>query len=141
MIYHDGYCDFKGLEKTVRKTCKILREHRDEFDVLIVQGVSGQAVGFPVALRLRVPLVVLRKNNEDCHSTPGEMINRSVVRGARVLFLDDFISSGSTRDRCLRAVRESGGQLVGSCTYRRGLFTTDLNLTYENERYSDALPV
>jgi len=122
MIYHSGGQDFQGLEHAVRKTCANLREQLDMFDSIIVQGISGQCVGFIVALRLKKPILVLRKAYEDCHDvessdSPPTLINKHAM-GRRVLFLDDFVSNGRTYGRCAEAVKAHGGLLVGIYEYR-----------------------
>lgn len=126
MIYHDGSSDFHGLERVVRQTTADLREIRDEFDAIIVTGVSGLVVGSPVALRLRKPLLVLRKpsTEEESHGYGNELLNWAAVRGTerRVVFLDDFISMGDTFHRCVDAVENirTKGQLVAEYTYKHG---------------------
>jgi adenine/guanine phosphoribosyltransferase-like PRPP-binding protein len=98
--------------------------------------VSGQCVGFPLALRLKVPIAVLRKQGEDCHALQGTLINRQAVTGKRVLFVDDFIATGETRDRCREAVATAGGELVGSFTYRRGKFSLDPEIKYDDVNHA-----
>jgi adenine/guanine phosphoribosyltransferase-like PRPP-binding protein len=119
MIYHNGGNNFNGLEQEVRKTCANLRPHLDKFDSIVVQGVSGQCVGFPVALRLNKPILVLRKADEDTHSYAGGSLINANASGKRVLFLDDFVSSGDTFERCKTAVEASRGGpfIVGSYQY------------------------
>lgn len=117
MIYHDGSHDFDGLDEVVNRVVEKLRRHRGKFDAIIVTGLSGQCVGFPAALRLKKPLVVLRRDNDPAHGSYVPMVNEQYARG-RVLFLDDFISAGSTRTRCDTAVRDMHGQLVGQYLYR-----------------------
>lgn len=124
MIYHDGNSDFHGLEAAVRKTTADLREIQDEFDAIVVTGVSGLVVGSPVALRLRKPLLVLRKahSEEASHGLSGELLNWQALRGTekRVVFLDDFISAGDTFRRCRSAVEGiARGVLVAEYTYKR----------------------
>lgn len=117
MIYHDGGDDFNGLDKAVRKAYAELKGRRDEFDSIVVTGVSGQAVGFPLALKLKKPIVVLRKDGEDSHSGPGFVNGRNM--GQRVLFLDDFISDRGTFERCKNAVEQKGtARIVASYLYR-----------------------
>jgi orotate phosphoribosyltransferase len=110
MIYHakndrfaEDYGSFRDLAETVQETVAALRPNVRFFDSIIVTGVSGMAVGFPVALALKVPVTVLRKEDEDSHGSKGEIVGRSDL-GERVLFLDDFVSNGTTRARVIRAV-------------------------------------
>jgi adenine/guanine phosphoribosyltransferase-like PRPP-binding protein len=103
----DAHGNLDDLEAAVRKTTKYLREHSEKFDFIAVRGMSGVLVGAPVALRLRKPLVVVRKPGEDQHSY-GKLVNGKHATG-RYVFLDDFISGGGTRD----AVK----QALAKCTY------------------------
>lgn len=129
MIYHnttgdgpyDGY-DLNGFAETVSQTVSALRSQRREFDAIVVQGLSGIVVGAPVALRLRKPLVILRKETDDPHqqrweTTHYKWINETKL-GRRALFLDDFISGGSTLRRVEDAVTSRGAQLVAKYLYR-----------------------
>lgn len=113
MIYHTtdtsdstaDYNSFRDLAKTVRASVEKIAPHVADFDSIIVTGVSGAAVGFPVALALGVPIAVLRKGTEDTHGSPGEIVGRGDL-GERVLFLDDFVSQGTTRATVIRAVEK-----------------------------------
>jgi hypothetical protein len=100
MIYDDYSLD--NLAVTVRTTCAHLRDYATEFDSLAVQGMSGVLVGSPVALRLRKPLVIVRKENDNRHASE-DIINYGRV-GAAWLFLDDFIDSGATQRRVYDAL-------------------------------------
>jgi adenine/guanine phosphoribosyltransferase-like PRPP-binding protein len=43
---------------------------------------------------------------------------RSLGKGKRVLFLDDFVSMGDTRDRILDAIEGEGGEYIGTYQYK-----------------------
>jgi hypothetical protein len=120
MIYNgtDGLGD---LEKIVRKTCKVLRQHLDEFDVIVVQGMSGVIVGAPVSLRLKKPLVVVRKEfeNTQCHSSD-PIVNSNALRergGIRWVFLDDFTCMGVTRSRCAAMLKQEASVMFDAPAY------------------------
>lgn len=123
MIYHstdpDGrtYSTLEDLALTVRNATEDLRPHRKEFDSIVVTGVSGLVVGAPVALRLRKPLVILRKASDDSHSGRHENIKNV---GDRALFLDDFVSGGATQRRVLDAIDRhgAGARVVARYVYR-----------------------
>lgn len=128
MIYHTAKRDdwnspvnnLDGLDAEVRITAKNLREHADTFDVIAVTGMSGVVPGVPVSMRIKKPLAILRKPNDGSHQHGGQRysgdgsrwINGDVIRGKRVLWLDDFISSGKTRQRIEAAVAELGGKVT-----------------------------
>ncbi len=116
MIYH-GHIGFEDLADTVDRTVRALRPRIKDFDSIIVTGVSGAAVGFPVALCLDKPILVLRKDNEDSHCMPGELMNKHHA-GKRVLFLDDFMSTGRTRERCSAAIaKQTKARVVAQYMY------------------------
>lgn len=103
MIYHQhkqeyesGWqSNFDDLAETVRDTVEDLKPRRKQFTSIVVTGVSGLVVGAPVALRLRKPLVVVRKRDDDSHSS--SLVEGWQRLGKRPLFLDDFVSGGDTR--------------------------------------------
>jgi adenine/guanine phosphoribosyltransferase-like PRPP-binding protein len=125
MIYHGhgiGYganntAPLTDLEREVRKATKTLRAHRHEFDSIVVQGMSGVIVGAPTALRLRKPLVIVRKDNDNSHHGAGKLINVDAL-GSRAVFLDDFIAGGSTQKRVDTSVTQAGSYVVASYLYR-----------------------
>ncbi len=112
---------FADLERVVRRTTRDLRPHLDEFDAIAVTGVSGDSVGFPVALRLRKPIVSVRKESGQHHQWDGGDVAgyQGLPENARVLFLDDFVASGATRGRVERALGQLKGnpRLVGQYMY------------------------
>lgn len=128
MIYHDattvGRWDGRlyqldDLAQTVTRTTEVLRAVRGEFDAIVVTGMSGTLVGSPVALRLRKPLVVIRKDNDDSHHGKGRIINRDKLHNRkRALFLDDFVSNGDTKKKVVEKVAAEDGVLVGTYLYR-----------------------
>jgi adenine/guanine phosphoribosyltransferase-like PRPP-binding protein len=114
MIYgtHQSLRDTLGdLGDVVEETVKQLEPHRIDFDHIIVTGVSGIVVGAPVSLALGKNLLVARKSGEDCHNYHPLVGAKLVKNGDRVLFLDDFVSSGNTRRRCQRALLGLGERI------------------------------
>jgi len=109
MIYHgvqpfDGYgihSDLSDLAPVVRKCTARLRVHLSQFDSIAVSGMSGVVVGSPVALRLAIPLVIIRKP-ADRHHNGETVVNEH--RAGRWLFVDDFIASGATWERVRAAL-------------------------------------
>lgn len=113
MIY-DSRSHLDNLAGVVDTAVKFLRPRKRHFDSIVVRGQSGVIVGSPVALRLRVPLVVVRKPNDSTHSMY-QVINGDNV-GFRYLFLDDFISTGATLMACKDALVSFGSRC--SCIYQ-----------------------
>jgi adenine/guanine phosphoribosyltransferase-like PRPP-binding protein len=125
VIYHDAKDPRRGqdpnnlddLGLTVAKATAFLKPVRGEFDSIVVTGMSGVIVGAPVALRLRKPLVVLRKEGDDAHGAYRGWINQDRL-GERALFLDDFTYMGFTRNRVIERVEQQGAKVVATYLYR-----------------------
>lgn len=126
MIYHSlntsdegtAHGTFEDLQVAVDNAVSRLASRLDWFDVIVVQGTSGMSVGFPTALELqargwRGKIVVIRKEGEDSHGGMYVGLRYSEkLTGLRCLFLDDFVSMGTTRARVRRAVEAIGGTMV-----------------------------
>ena len=72
---------------------------------IVMRGISGMSVGFPLAAQYGCPYVVQRKNGEDCHSGPvvGAIPDGN---GGTVVIIDDFVSSGETLVHMINAIRK-----------------------------------
>lgn len=120
MIYHSGtggygnQYNLDGLAQEIERTVAGLRGYREGFDGLVVQGLSGIIPAVPVSLALNVPLFIVRKESDDCHAYTRYINADKVKPGSRWVFLDDFISTGSTLRRVLGAVRDLHGTIVAS---------------------------
>lgn len=119
MIYHarnEDTCgdpnNLEGYGDDVKRTIRALQSRRDEFDAIIVTGMSGVLVGGPVTLATGIPLMILRKATDDCHAYTKTINESAIQEGTRVLFLDDFVSMGETRARCNEFVERRGGKMV-----------------------------
>jgi orotate phosphoribosyltransferase len=75
-----------------------------DFDTLVGTGFSGGVVIPALALALGKHYVLIRKDNDDSHHGSGRLIG---VLGEKWLFVDDFVSSGATRDRVAEKVLTS----------------------------------
>ena len=126
MIYHttreamdfEGFVSgsFRDLKAAVLQAVRLCEDNGCKFDLIAVQGTSGMAVGFPLSVALDKEIVVLRKSDENCHGSGGELIGGRRVKGKRVLFVDDFVSMGRTRTRVREAVERHGGRMVAQVT-------------------------
>jgi adenine/guanine phosphoribosyltransferase-like PRPP-binding protein len=107
MIYDEGAHTFTNLSEVVDDTVALLRRYTSEFDSIVVRGISGIVVGSPVSLALKKPLVIVRKPGDGSHS-PRTVENIENV-GSRYLFLDDFLSMGTTRRAVAEEIHNEGG--------------------------------
>lgn len=74
-----------------------------DFDTLVGTGFSGGIVIPSVALALDKKFVLIRKETDDSHHGRGRLVG---TLGERWIFVDDFISSGSTRRRVIEKIRD-----------------------------------
>lgn len=116
MIYH-GKPTLEDLPRTVTRATATIRRERPacDFDCIVVTGMSGVVVGIPVGLRLRVPVAIVRKESDHCHSL-GRIINEPLM-GGRALFLDDFVSAGNTFDRVRKVLSATDTRIVAKYMY------------------------
>jgi len=99
----DGLGD---LEKVARRTTADLRLHKNEWDSIVVTGVSGLLVGPIVAVRLHKPLVVIRKQVDLQNSHASTLVENWLRLGMRYCLVDDFTSTGATITRVKKVVKE-----------------------------------
>lgn len=109
MIYHEhksgAMNTFRDLEQEVAKAERVIRPHRRKFSCIVATGVSGMSLGFPLALRLGLPIVIVRKREHPDEAThSGLTLQGSRDLGDRPLWVDDFVSSGRTLRRVQRAL-------------------------------------
>ena len=115
MGIHEPYFHARLDHETILDMVSHLRKLKDEFDTIVVTGVSGQFYGPVLAFTLGVNYCVVRKPNDgshDYHPIVG-------VVGDKWIFLDDFISSGATRRRVISVMRdvEPASTYVGTFEY------------------------
>ena len=85
-----------------------LKEAEVKRPAIIMRGVSGMIVGAVVAAKLKAPMAVIRKDNEDSHSYEAvEGISR-VDDSDPLVIVDDFVSSGDTILSMLYLLAENG---------------------------------
>lgn len=91
--------DLSGVISQARKDLA----HVD-FDTLVGTGFSGGVVIPALALALKKNFVLIRKETDDSHHGSGRLLG---TLGERWVFVDDFVSSGSTRRRVISKVEEA----------------------------------
>ncbi len=95
-----------------------------KFDTLIGTGLSGALVVPTLARALGLKWAIIRKPNDGSHT----MAKFEGEIGSRWMFVDDFVSSGATRDRVRDAVEEISAEYrqlttyVGTYEYERSRF-------------------
>lgn len=116
-MFYTKHNEISDLAEHVNRAVSKLSKRLNEFDSIAVRGTSGLLVGSPVAMMLGKPLIVVRKPGESSHSSLD--VEHIGPVGMRVLFLDDFISSGDTKDAVIEAVEGNhrGAKIVAQYMY------------------------
>jgi hypothetical protein len=103
VIKLDGHshCDYLDvlrlpvLAKTIRQAKKILKDSNLKFDSIAFCGMSGALVAPALAVALKKKLIMVRKELDKRISHSG-MTVEGFLNTKKYLFVDDFISTGST---------------------------------------------
>jgi len=87
------------VERSIKLAHRIMRRH--PFDSIAFCGTSGKAMGFILAHQLRLPMVHIRKENENSHylqwhSLMPNRLFEGNMNVRRYLLVDDFVASGKT---------------------------------------------
>lgn len=98
----------KYINFTVRTINKISKTKL--IDALVFSGISGAAVGFAVAAKLKIPVFYIRVFGEHSHSNITIEKPKSIMLNSgkhfKYLIIDDFIESGATADRIIKMISE-----------------------------------
>lgn len=92
-----------------------------DFDTIVGTGFSGGVVIPALAMAMDKKFVLIRKENDDSHHGGGKLVGEL---GQRWIFVDDFISSGRTRERVIRKIAgaldvDQKATMVGQFMYQR----------------------
>lgn len=113
--YLDCIYDIDRFQSKVRRAVKRVREFRKThpFDAIAFTGMSGSAMAYCLSYRLGIPLIAIRKKGEKSHY-------RSALEGCvnakRILIVDDFIDTGSTVERIIKALPKTS-KVIGVFLY------------------------
>lgn len=99
-----------NLKRTMRRIEDSLRGREDEFDVVVVTGLSGVIPASIYCYNHDKQLVVIRKDDDITHGVRTEGREYFAV-GTPYIILDDFISGGGTQRRIYDKLREFGHEL------------------------------
>ena len=116
----------------------LLEDKASEYDALICTGISGIANAMVLSMKLKVPIVYVRKKSDRTHSIFSVEIPDKLADGIdhplRVVFVDDTIDSGKTFKRIKIAVDANGMKLVGLVLCNdTSLYTPSANLLFNSE--------
>jgi len=91
-----------------------------DFDTMVGTGFSGGIVIPTLALAMGKKFALIRKETDDSHHGKGRLLGEI---GDKWIFVDDFISSGATRNRVIEKVndalifRNARSEMVGQYMY------------------------
>lgn len=87
----------------VIESCKTALRGID-FDTIVGTGFSGGIVIPALALAMGKKFVLIRKEGDDSHHGGGRLVGQL---GERWIFVDDFVSTGRTRERVIRKIADA----------------------------------
>jgi hypothetical protein len=94
-----------NLEDVIKQAQRDLRNV--DFDTMVGTGFSGGVVIPALATAMGKDFLLIRKETDDSHHGKGRLLGRL---GQKWIFVDDFVSSGRTRDRVQAKVSEAAYQ-------------------------------
>ena len=113
MSYLSAMLDPKQSPKRVDDMAKMLTNEKVKFDMIVGQGNSGVLGGVLLSVKMKKPMVIVRKKTEKTH---GSLIERpdnfgSHTRGkyfqdCRYIIVDDGIDTGKTITRINDTIRK-----------------------------------
>ncbi len=117
--------DSSGFQAAIDEM--VARYNGRTVDKVVAIEARGFIVGAPIAHRLRVGFVPIRKKGK----LPGDTIehhydleygtdtveihNDAIAAGEKVLLVDDLIATGGTAEAAIRLIEKSGGEIVECC--------------------------
>jgi adenine/guanine phosphoribosyltransferase-like PRPP-binding protein len=124
-FYLDFIGDSEQLKKVTDATAKYIKKlHRKlKFDAIVVTGLSGAGVGFPVSYKTGLPVIYIRKSRvythgEDIEGIVGNLKNKRLLK---YIILDDLIGTGKTVKKIMRKMqKEIRSECVGILLYCYG---------------------
>jgi len=128
------------MDRAVFNLAEVIETAKDrlkdvDFDTIVGTGFSGGIVIPSLALALGKNFVLIRKETDDSHHGRGRLLGEM---GDRWIFVDDFVSSGRTRQRVIEKIHQAGHEfdhfptLVGQYMYCDG---SDDGPRFEEERF------
>lgn len=106
--YHNINVTPERLKIRVDAMIKAVKKFHSKTPInhIVVQGMSGQAVGWPVGYKLGIPVAVVRKEKEkkSCHAGESPIIGDGHL--TNYIIIDDGIYSGATIDRIVKAAKK-----------------------------------
>lgn len=142
-VYDSGYGAWKFNRDDIQYRMKgilLLLETikmRHNVDCILVHGSSGLWLGGMLTVAQDMPVVQVRKPNESSH---GYDIEGKPGKRFRGVFVDDFISLGSTVDRVRGLTDKHGFEVVAVLEHGKSELTSNCGCDYKGLPVYQALP-
>ncbi|RMF06002.1 orotate phosphoribosyltransferase [Candidatus Woesearchaeota archaeon] len=111
------YCDNRLImsypeirEKVIDSFLSVITEKELEFDVVAGTATAGIPHAAWVADRLKKPMIYVRSSAKD-HGKKN-LIEGKLENGQKVLLIEDLVSTGGSSISAVKAIKESGGDVV-----------------------------
>lgn len=126
-VYH-----LPTFAKILRESVATIKKYqkRHKIDAIAFTGTSGAALAYPLSLRLKLPLICVRK--EKSHARLSVEGNYSATK---YLIVDDFISSGKT----IKSIRQKIAKELGVTAQPAAILLYNV-MPYINKKY-DGIPL
>lgn len=120
------------LKKIVRDTTAFVKEiqliqrrkRKPQINALVFSGMSGAGVAFPLAMRTGIAPLLVRKKDDDSHSTVLVEGNGDLSSDDKInyLIIDDLIDTGATVNYILGSMNKacSNAKVQGILLYKNG---------------------
>jgi|GEM_PF-3585291 hypothetical protein len=104
----------KILSTVIDDVIRVIKKSRKKFDAIAFRGMSGAVVAPAVAAKLGKPLILVRKDCENSHSS--SMVEGCEKDQCEYIIIDDFVCSGATIKATIDMIDEEfGGGYNYSC--------------------------
>ena len=97
--------DPADLKQHIDKCIRVLTQLKQtlKFDTIAFMGSSGAPLAYPASMALNVPVMYVRKENEQSHGRPIESnCHNNDIR--RYIIVDDFTETGATVNKIYKIV-------------------------------------
>lgn len=104
---------------------KVRAEIKEPIDLIVSPAMGGVIVGYELARHLEVPAIFMER-------VEGEFVLRrgfEIEEGARVLMVEDIVTTGLSSRECIAAITAQGGNVVGgACLIDRSNGSADIGV-------------
>ncbi|MFD0897254.1 orotate phosphoribosyltransferase [Loigolactobacillus binensis] len=128
-IYTDNRLtiSYPGVRRHIAKALvQLIRQHFPEVEVIAGTATAGIPHAAWVAAQLDLPMIYVRSKPKD-HGQ-GRQIEGKIAAGAKVVVIDDLISTGGSVLKAVTAAQNEGAIVLGVC----GIFSYELAASTTN---------